>query len=105
MVSFADQAAAANEKKIYGPFNVKLGTNIRVTMKPVGTAAGDPDLYLKFDGAADLADFDCRPYSSGADEECEGDVPAGVSAVGVMVHGYSAAKYSLPATYTEPTGP
>lgn len=80
------------------PFRVVGGSEFSVIM----TGSGDPDLYVKFDVQANRADFDCRPYTDGGDEECIVDVPLGSTTAHVMVHGYEAGTLDLTINYTTP---
>lgn len=88
----------------FGPFDLAQGALQMVWQGPVMagepfraemTGTGDPDLYVKFDGAALVSSYDCRPYNTGADEVCEFDVPEGKTLVSVAVHGYEAATFNV----------
>ena len=93
---------AADELMQIGAFDVAPGSRFRVVMRGEGDAPGDPDLYVKLDGLPSFADYDCRPYNTGAEEECDFDVPQGRSQALVGVHGYSAGRFSLTVTATGP---
>lgn len=82
----------------YNPITVKPGTALTVTM----AGSGDPDLYVRFAGAATLTLFDCRPYQTGAAETCTLTVPANATQFYMAVNGYSAANYTLTANYVAP---
>ena len=97
-----DQSVAQGEKKRYGPFNVKPGSIMTVKMTGVGSAAGDPDLYVRFLGPPDTTRYNCRPYLSHANETCELEVPANRNRFHVMVRGYAAGRYRLEISYTKP---
>ena len=49
-----------------------------------------------------IANYDCRPYSSGPEKECDFDVPADKSTALVAVHGYTAGRFSLTVTSVGP---
>ncbi|SOE18257.1 matrixin [Hoeflea halophila] len=99
-LAFEDITVAANKDwEPQGlPVPVKGGSEFSAVM----SGTGDPDLYLKFDTPASRADYDCRPYTDGADEKCVVDVPAGASRAYVMVRGYEAATFNLAITYMKP---
>lgn len=100
--SFAAQTVAKNEMKQYGPFPAAAGSLMEA--KIGGAAAtGDPDLYVRFAGPPRVNAYDCRPYSSGANEVCALTVPAGATQFHVMVRGYSAATYDVTVTHTPPS--
>lgn len=99
---FENQSVAQGEKKQYGPFTVKPGSIATAKMTGVGASAGDPDLYVRFLGPPDTTRYNCRPYTSHANETCELEVPANRSKVHVMVRGYAAGNYRLEVTYTQP---
>ncbi|MFC3616456.1 hypothetical protein ACFORG_22155 [Lutimaribacter marinistellae] len=95
----------------YGPFTLARGDMQMVTQLPVvpGTrftatmsGSGDPDLYVKLDGPALISSYDCRPYTIGANETCDFEVPAGRSLASVGVHGYSESEASVTITWTQP---
>ncbi|WP_233262015.1 M4 family metallopeptidase [Vitiosangium sp. GDMCC 1.1324] len=75
----------------YGPFCVAAGKRFRVVM----TGTGDPDLYVRWDAAPTVSQYNCRPYLSGASETCDLTVPLGVKSAYIMVRGYTAGTYSL----------
>ena len=99
---FDDQRVAKDEKKQYGPFNVKPGSIAKITMTGIGADAGDPDLYVRFLGPPDTSRHDCRPYTSHANETCEVELRAGRNAVFVMVRGYAAGHYKLQVDTVKP---
>lgn len=105
-VEFTQQQVTKGNQNTYGPdglssgpFPVTPGTPFEVTMKGNGNP-GDPDLYVRFNEAPSVSEFTCRPYTSGADETCSLDVPAGTTQAHVMVRGYSSGGYDLSVTYT-----
>ena len=100
--TFEDQSVAEDEEFRAPQFQVVPGTPFLAEIKGVGSAPGDPDLYVKFNALANQADFDCRPYLSSADETCLVDVPADGQAASVMVHGYTEGQFTLTVTYTAP---
>jgi len=98
---FNDQRVARGEEKAHGPFTVSPGSRLEVKMVGDGTAAGDPDLYVRFGQAPQRAagGFACRPFLTGPDESCALDVPAGQTRAFVMVHGFAAGAYDLTVTF------
>lgn len=99
---FENQAVAKDEKKQYGEFAAKPGSIATVKMTGVGANAGDPDLYVRFLGAPDTTRYNCRPYTSHANETCELELPANRSKIHVMVRGYRAGSYRLEVTTVQP---
>lgn len=57
------------------------------TIKMTGT--GDADLYVRKGSEPTSAEYDCRPYAGGSDEDCEVQVVAG-DVVHVGINGYAA---------------
>lgn len=100
--AFEDQSVAQGDKKQYGPFPAKPGSIAKVTMSGVGANAGDPDLYVRFVRPPDANRWNCRPYTSHADETCELEVPANRDKIHVMVRGYRAGNYRLEVTTVQP---
>jgi serine protease len=100
--TFGPMDIAADELIQIGEFPVAPGSRFRAVMTGDGDAAGDPDLYVKLDAPVSQASYDCRPYSSGPEEECNFDVPADKSTALVAVHGYAAGSYSLTVTSVDP---
>lgn len=80
------------------PIAVVPGTAFTVTL----SGSGDPDLYVRFGSAPTLTAFDCRPFLDGAAERCAVTVPAGQSQAFVMVHGFTAASFTVSAQFTRP---
>ena len=99
---FDNQTVAQGEKKQHGSFAVKPGSIATVKMTGVGSASGDPDLYVRYLGPPDTTRWICRPYLSHANETCELEVPSDRSKIFVMVRGYAAGSYKLEITYTKP---
>ena len=93
--SFTGQLAQG-ERAQHGPFAVTPGTLFEAQMQ--GT--GDPDLYVGFGQAPTFSSYVCRPYLSGAAENCSADVPSGESEAFVMVRGFAAATYELTITHS-----
>lgn len=100
--TFDNQSVAKDEKKHYGPFAVKPGSIATVKMSGSGSAAGDPDLYVRYVDKPDTSRWICRPYLSHANETCELEVPSNRSRIYVMVRGYAAGNYKLEVSYTKP---
>jgi hypothetical protein len=91
-------AVAKSEWKQLGPYSVAAGATFTAIM----TGDGDADLYVRKDAAPTAAGYDCRPYTSGTEEQCSVVGPAKVY---VGVNGYAAtSKFALKITYKEGTG-
>jgi hypothetical protein len=99
---FESEAVAQGDKKQYGAFPAKPGSIATVKMTGVGANAGDPDLYVRFLGPPDTSRWNCRPYTSHANETCELEVPPNRSKIHVMVRGYRAGSYRLEVTTVQP---
>jgi serine protease len=99
--TFAGQTVSKGQERSYGPFRLVPGTQFNAEIGGAGAGAGDPDLYVKFNELASQAQYDCRPYLSGAEERCAIDAPSTVQGASVMVHGYDQGAYSLKVTYTK----
>jgi hypothetical protein len=80
------------------PVDVVEGTAVHVVM----TGSGDPDLYVRFGAWPTTNSWHCRPYKTGANEQCDLTVPAGQSRIYMMVRGYTAAQFTVTADYTSP---
>jgi len=99
--SRADSATVAQQEQHgYPALAVVPGSHVRAVM----TGTGDADLYLRFGAAPTLTTFDCRPYTSTANETCDLVVPQGVTTAQLMVVGYTQASYQLDVTYTPAEG-
>lgn len=81
-----------------GTYAAVGGTTLHVKM----TGTGDPDLYVRFGSAPTATQFNCRPYLDGANEECTLTVPSSGATAYVLVHGYTAASYSVTTTWIAP---
>lgn len=100
--TFGPMDVAADEMIQIGEFPVAPGSRFRAAMTGDGDTPGDPDLYVKLDAPVSLASYDCRPYNSGPDEECDFDVPQGKTTALVAVHGYTAGRFTLTVTAAGP---
>lgn len=89
---------AEGERRPLDAIEVQPGTQVSVTM----TGSGDADLYVRFGARPTLTRYDCRPYLETSNEECVLSVPAGVSRLFVMVHGYTASRFELMGRYVAP---
>lgn len=96
--SFGPFSVPQGGEKSLGTFDVAPGSVFTATM----SGSGDPDLYVAFGGFVGVSRFDCRPYSTGANETCELDVPSDKNKVSVMVRGYQAGEFSVEITHTAP---
>jgi hypothetical protein len=100
--AFNNQRVAEGQEKPYGPFPIRGGTHLEVTMVGRGADPGDPDLYVRFDQAPDVAHrkWNCRPYLDGPAETCSLDGPADATQAFVSVVGYAPGRYNLTVKYT-----
>ena len=73
---------AKDEWKHFGPYPVAAAGALLAEM----TGTGDADLYVKLGSQPTSELYDCRPYSSGTDENCDLDGPGDVY---VSVNGYA----------------
>jgi len=89
-------SVAAGAMEQVGSYSTQPGSQFKVEM----TGQGDPDLYVRFFLAPSEADYDCRPYLTGASETCDLTVPSNATEAFVMVRGYTAGDYSLQITHT-----
>jgi hypothetical protein len=96
------ESVALDEWKQYGPFPVAAGSVFKATIGGA-SSSGDPDLYVRFHAKPRAEAYDCRPYLTGAEEECTIDVPPGATEAFVGVHGYAEGKYDLVVTHSPPT--
>lgn len=85
-----------SEEKHFGPFSVLPGSSFEALM----SGTGDPDLYVRFGQKPTPTAYQCRPYLSGATEECHLDVPDTAHEAFVMVRGYTAGTFTLAVTFT-----
>lgn len=65
-----------------------------VTLAPQPGDTGDADLYVRTNGPPTLANYDCRPYQAGSNEQCQVTLTTS-GKLFVMVHGYRAAKFRV----------
>ncbi len=79
----ADGQLTEGEFRTYGPF-----ANAQGAVLAQMTGEGDADLYMRRGEAPTPDAYDCRPYSGGADEQCEGTESGDWY---VAVRGYSSA--------------
>jgi serine protease len=91
-----DVAASAEVR--FGPYSVAAGSTFTVTM----TGSGAPALYVSWTNAPTTSAYNCRPYLTGAAEECSLTVPAGTTNAHVMVRGYTAASYAIEIKWSSP---
>ncbi|MEM9187535.1 MAG: trypsin-like serine protease [Myxococcota bacterium] len=84
---------AAGAEQVVGPFAVPAGATFQATL----TGTGDPDLYLGFDAPPTTSSFDCRSWTSTANESCT-LTPTGARNVYVLVHAFAASTFSLTTT-------
>ena len=63
------------------------------------TGSGDADLYVKYGSQATFNNYDCRPYTSTANESCTFSNPLPGDWF-IMVNGYTASSYTLTARYS-----
>ena len=89
---------AQGQRIFYQPIAVLSGTRFNVSI----TGSGDADLYLRFGTQPTFSQYHCRPYLNGSNETCSVDVPTGQTAAYLMVHGYTAASYTLSASWIGP---
>lgn len=80
------------------PVEAQAGTTFQVTM----TGSGDPDLYVRFGAEPTSYKWNCRPYKTGPNEQCNLTVPEGKTTVYLMVRGYTAGQFVVTAEYTAP---
>jgi len=98
--TFADQQVAQNEFKTFGPFDVAAGSKIEVHM----TGTGDPDLYVKRNAVTTTAVYDCRPYTTGAAEDCTSARfhASGPAKFWVGINGFTAGTATIVVSYKTP---
>ncbi len=93
-----DGSVAKGQSMQLEPVEAQAGTTIQVTM----TGTGDPDLYVRFGAEPTLSKWNCRPYKTGPNEQCDLTVPEGKPTVYFMVRGYAAGQFVVTAEYTAP---
>ncbi len=82
----------------YQAIAVISGTRFDVSI----TGSGDADLYLRFGASPTTTQYHCRPYLNGSNETCSVDVPSGLTTAYIRVYGYTAASYTLNASWIGP---
>ena len=100
--SFPDQSVNPGAMKEYAPLAAHPGSLVRVSIRPRGARAGDPDLYVRLGKKPVVRPpaFTCRPYLTGALESCEIDAGASPdNLVHILVHGYTAGSYDLDVSF------
>ncbi|MFT7581421.1 MAG: hypothetical protein ACI9MR_003097, partial [Myxococcota bacterium] len=90
---------AEGEWTHYGPFEATADTTFTAAM----TGTGDADLYVRIGAQPTTAAYDCRPYTSGSDEQCDIAVTE-TTIFFVSIQGYSAASFSLDIAYATMVG-
>lgn len=99
--------ALTNGQSVSGSLAAGQQSNYKITV-PSGSAqllvnmtgSGDADLYVKYGSAPTLPNWDCRPYTSTANEQCLINNPQAGDWF-IMVNGYSSSStYTLSATYS-----
>jgi Bacterial pre-peptidase C-terminal domain len=98
LVGTASGSLAQGQEFHFYPLSVLSGTRLRVVM----SGTNDPDLYVRFGTNPTTSAYDCRPYTGGADETCDLEVPAGQGTAYIMVRGYTASTYNLTVNFVEP---
>ncbi len=93
-----DGTVARGQARRYQPLTIAGGTRFEANI----SGSGDADLYVRFDSQPTLTRFDCRPYLNGSNELCSLDAPANATQAHIMVYGYTAASYTLTASWNEP---
>ena len=88
-----------HEVNHYGPYHVKVGKQFTATM----TGSNDADLYARAGSPPTKTQYDCRPYKSGSNEECQ--ILSNGVPVYVAVAGYAATSdYHLSIEYVATEG-
>ncbi len=86
----ATGALRAGATRLFGPYSVPAGATFDATL----SGTGDPDLYLAFDRAPTTSVFDCRSWTSGANETCTLTTTSARN-IFVLVNGFAASTFSL----------
>ncbi len=92
---------SANGVRSFGPFAAKPGTVFHATL--AGT--GDADLFVRLGTAPTAGSYDCRPFTSTADEECAVTVTDVASQVYVAVVAATDAQLTLRVEYVKQPAP
>jgi hypothetical protein len=104
LLTLTNQAIARNGRFDDLLLRVEPNTPFTATLTGVGDTPGDADLYVSFDDFPEPGlIFDCRPFEATSDETCRIDTPDNAQVARLLVHGYTAANYSLTVTYYSPT--
>jgi len=82
---------AAGEWAHFGPYEV--GSH---NLSALLTGSGDADLYVRRGAAPTTGDYDCRPYRSDSNEQCE---VAGPGSFFIGVRGYGASSFDLDVSF------
>jgi serine protease len=69
-----DNISAARHEKIY--FSVPVPKNAKNLKIQISGGSGDADLYVKKSSVPTESEYDCRPYKSGNDENCQVEEPS-----------------------------
>ena len=92
-----DSNVAQGAEVPFGPFDVAPDSVLKVTM----TGTGDADLYVRVQSAPTSTLYDCRPYTSHSNEECNLNIGSFQNKAYVMVRGYTAANIHLVVKYVK----
>lgn len=84
----ATDLVARNDRDDYDTGVVGPGRYTITLSHDPAAPGGDADLYVRVGERPTTADWDCRPYRSGSDEECTVELAA-EDTIFVMVHGYN----------------
>ena len=87
-------ALGVYETHHYGPFSAQASSSFTARLDSVGYA----DVYVRFGAPPTTTEYNCRPYSFDALEECDLVTPAADVDIYVMVRGFMAS-YTLKLAY------
>jgi hypothetical protein len=82
-------SVAHNEERVYETPLLSSGRYTYTMTHDPGHPGGDADLYVRIGQRPTTSSYDCRPYKSGSDEECEVQIST-PTRLFVMVRGYYA---------------